>query len=74
MIVNAYQLSTKEGLTAAVEVVEATGLDVFVGVIVPRGFHQRVLLDVNDALADVVGRLGHLLNRRRRTRKGKGRR
>jgi hypothetical protein len=58
LAVNAAQLTTSGSLAAIVELAERTGLDVFVGIVVPSRLRGRVLDDVDDALADVVGRLG----------------
>lgn len=58
IIVNAHQLTTKNGLAAAIEVATKSGLGVFVGVVVPNRLRKSVFLDIDDALSDVVGRLG----------------
>jgi hypothetical protein len=58
ILVNAYQLSTKDGLAAAIDAARATGLTLFIGVAIPGRLRGHVLHDVDDALADVVGRLG----------------
>lgn len=58
IIVNANQLGTATNLDAVIGYARATGLPVFVGVVVPGELRRRVLGDVDDALADVVGRLG----------------
>lgn len=65
IIVNANQLGTATDLDAVVRYARATGLPVFVGVVVPVGLVPGVLRDVDDALADVVGRLGPRLVRSR---------
>jgi hypothetical protein len=65
LIVNAGHLSVKDDLAAVVEVAEKTGLPVFVGVAVPVRLRRAVLRDIDDALADVVGRLGPRLLKRR---------
>ncbi len=58
VIVNAGQLTTSGSLAAIIKLAESTGLAVFVGVIIPAHLRGRVLDVVDDALADVVGRLG----------------
>jgi hypothetical protein len=58
IVINAAQLTTSGSLAAIVKVAERTGLAVFIGVVVPEGQQRRVLDVVDDALADVVGRLG----------------
>ena len=70
IIVNAYQLTgEKDDLAAAIEVAEATGLDVFVDVIVPARFQPKFLRDGDDAAADIVGRTARLLVKRGRGRR-----
>jgi group II intron reverse transcriptase/maturase len=58
LVVNAAQLATSGSLEAIVEMAKRTGLDVFVGVVVPERLRSRVLRDLDDAAADIVGRLG----------------
>ncbi len=58
VLVNVAQLTTSDSLAAILKLAERTGLHVFVGVVVPERLRKRVLRDVHDALADVVGRLG----------------
>jgi len=70
VLVNAAQLTTSDSLAAIVKVAERTGLGVFVGILVPARLQRGVLRDVDDALADVVGRLGPKLVRSRARRKG----
>jgi hypothetical protein len=58
VLVNVAQLTTSDSLAAILKLADRTGLDVFVGVVVPGRLRGRVLRDVDDALADVVGRWG----------------
>jgi len=58
IIVNAHALTNKDGLDAVVEIATKSGLGLFVGVVVPPRVHRRLLRDIDDATADVVGRLG----------------
>jgi hypothetical protein len=58
IIVNTHQLTNKNSLAAAVEAATKSGLGVFVGVVVPNRLRKSVFLDIDDALSDVVGRLG----------------
>jgi hypothetical protein len=55
VLINAHALTIKEGLAAVIEVAKASGLGVFVGIVVPARLRKSVLHDVEDALADVVG-------------------
>jgi hypothetical protein len=67
VVVNAVQLTMEDGLASAVEAAEKTGLPVFVGVLVPTAKLKRLLHDIDDAAADVSGRLGaNLVHSRRR--------
>ncbi len=63
VLVNAYQLATKDGLAAAIEAARRTALVVFVGVVVPAKFGGKMAKDIDDATADVAGRLGAKLVR-----------
>jgi hypothetical protein len=58
LLVNAQQLGVTNDLDAVVEVAKASGLPMFVGVVVPRKLMRTVLRDVDNATADIVGRLG----------------
>lgn len=58
VLVNAYQLGREDHLEAVVEAARTTGLAVFVGVAILPRLREHVLDDVDDVLADVVGRLG----------------
>jgi hypothetical protein len=68
ILVNAAQLTTKDDLAAVVECARASGLPVFVGVIVPDRLRKEVLRDLDDAAADIVGRLGARLAPKRSRR------
>ncbi len=70
ILVNAAQLTMSGTLASVVEVARESGLEMFVGVVVPERLLPRVLRDVDDAAADIVGRLGPALvqGRARRTR------
>jgi len=61
LVVNTAQLTTSNSLPAIIKAAESTGLDVFIGVVVPERLRSRVLRDLNDAAADIVGRLGPTL-------------
>ena len=63
LLVNAHALTNKDGLAAAIEIAKKSGLGVFVGVVVPQQMRARLLKNIDDALADVVGRLGSALIR-----------
>ena len=65
---NAQQLGVTNDLDAVVEVAKASGLPMFVGVVVPRKLMRTVLRDVDNATADIVGRLGARLLRPRKPR------
>ncbi len=58
VLVNACQLTIGNGLSGAIEVARASGLSIFVGVAVPARLRRQLARDVDDALCDVVGRLG----------------
>jgi len=58
LLVNAHELATTDDLEAAFEVARASGLPMFVGVVVPRKLMRTVLRDVDNSAADIVGRLG----------------
>jgi hypothetical protein len=65
--VNTYQLSVGRGLAAVIEVAKKSEGELFVGAIVPGRMRAVLLKDIDDVLADVVGRLGpHLMKRRGR--------
>lgn len=63
VLVNAHQLTTKNGLTNMLKCTENAGLEVFVGLAVPARLRSRLRKDLDDAVADVVGRLGPRLVR-----------
>jgi hypothetical protein len=58
IVVNATHLAVEPTLDAAIRYAKESGHDVFVGVVVPRGLRDEFVREVDDALADVVGRLG----------------
>jgi hypothetical protein len=58
VIVNAIQLGSKTDLAAVVGYARDTGLEVFIGIVVPTRLRGWVLRNLDDALADVGGRLG----------------
>ena len=58
IVVNAAQLGTKSDLTSVVECAARSGLAVFVGVVVPGRMAEQFLKNVDDSMADIVGRLG----------------
>ncbi len=58
LLVNAIQLGSGTALTDVISYAEGTGLPVFVGVVVPKRMRPRFVRETDDALADVVGRLG----------------
>ena len=65
VIVNITHLDDTADVTEAVQQLLAEGHQVFVGVVVPAALRRALLRDVNDGLADAVGRLGPRLRRRR---------
>jgi hypothetical protein len=67
LIVNAYQLAVGDDLAAVTEVARKSGLLVFVGVVVPERLRRDLMRDLDDAMADVVGRPGPRLARYRRS-------
>jgi hypothetical protein len=69
LLVNAAHLATKVSLAAAVRVARESGLPIFIGVALPPARAGEMMPEIDDALADVVGRLGpSLMPRRRRAR------
>jgi hypothetical protein len=58
IVVNAIQLGPGMSLDDVVRYAKATGSPVFVGVAVPARLRKRFVREIDDALADVVGRLG----------------
>ena len=59
MLVNATHLGRGErNIDDVVGYAKATGLPVFVGVAVPARLRKRFVREIDDASADVVGRLG----------------
>jgi hypothetical protein len=66
LLVNAIQLGRGTGLDAIIAYARAAGLPIFVGVAVPASMRARFGAELDDAAADVVGRLGPRLHRRGR--------
>ena len=56
IVVNGIHLGVDDDLDAIVAYVKATGLPVFVGVVVPKGLHRKFVRELDDMAADVVGR------------------
>jgi hypothetical protein len=69
VLVNVMQLDVGCDPTEAVRVLLKLHHEVFVGVVVRKGHRRTLMRDVDDALADVVGRLGPRLRRRRAPRR-----
>jgi hypothetical protein len=65
IIVNATHLDAGTDPIAAVRRLLDEGHEIFVGVVVPNNLRRELLRDVDDAAADLVGRLGAKLGRRR---------
>jgi hypothetical protein len=66
IVVNALQLGLGEkNIEAMLPNARAAGLSIFIGVVVPRRLRGRFVRGADDALADVVGRLGPKLARTR---------
>ena len=61
LLVNALQLGADDDLDAVVRLARESGLPVFVGVVVPARLRGRLAGEIDDGLADVVGRVGPLL-------------
>jgi NAD/NADP transhydrogenase alpha subunit len=66
VLVNAYQLGREDHLEAVVEAARATGLAMFVGVVIPERMRPAVMHDLDDATAAISGRLGPVLLKRGR--------
>lgn len=58
VLVNAFLLSVKNDLDAAVRVARESGLPVFIGVATPSRLRARFAAELDAATANVVGRLG----------------
>jgi hypothetical protein len=65
IIVNTMQLGPDTRLDDALAQAKATGLPVFVAVAIPKSMKEQFVREIDDALADVVGRLGPRIARRR---------
>jgi hypothetical protein len=57
-VINAAEYSNDVRPETLLRVAVATGLPVFIGVIVPVALRARLAKDVDDAAADIAGRLG----------------
>ena len=68
LLVNAFQLATKESLDAVIRVARESGLSLFVGLAIPPAHTGAMFRELDDATADIVGRLGPKLARRTRGR------
>jgi hypothetical protein len=66
VVVNAAQLASIVDLNDLLACANATSLPIFVGVAIPPGLRGRFVREFDDAVADVVGRLGARVARRRR--------
>lgn len=66
LLLNVAHLDGMANVVAAVQRLLDDGHQVFVGVAVPARLRRELLRDVEDAAADVVGRLGPRLRRRPR--------
>ena len=58
LLVNVAQLSPGTVLDEILRYAEVTGLPIFIGVAVPGRLYKRFVRELDDAVADVVGRLG----------------
>ncbi len=68
LLLNMAEFQDDLGIDALVHAAKATGLVVFVGVVVPGRFQSRVRRDLDDAARDLAGRLGPEVVRTRRSR------
>lgn len=62
ILVNALQLGSGMTLNEIIGYAKASGLPIFIGVVVPPRLRERFVREFDDATADVVGRLGPRLS------------
>ncbi len=68
IVMNAAEFENDTSPLSLVRYAERTGLVVFVGVVVPSERVKAIMRDVDDAAADITGRSGPMLVRRRKGR------
>ena len=68
ILMNAVEFENDTSPLGLVRYAETTGLVVFVGVVVPSAQMTKIMRDVDDAAADITGRRGSMLARRRKGR------
>jgi len=68
LLINMAEFQDDVRVEALVSSAKATGLVVFVAVVVPDGFREQVRRDLADAATDMAGRLGPKVVRARRPR------
>ena len=66
MLMNVSHVFSTADVREALRVALAEGHEVFVGIAVPAYFADEIRRDLDDAAADIVGRLGIRVRRRRR--------
>jgi len=65
VLFNVTHLDGMNDLIASIEKLVPPGQQLFVGVVVPIELRARVVKELDDAVVDVVGRVGTKLQRRR---------
>ncbi len=58
LVINVTHLDGTTALIAAIERLVPSGIQVFVGLVVPGELHGKLLKELDDSLADVAGRVG----------------
>jgi hypothetical protein len=68
IVMNAAEFQNDTSPLGLLRYAENSGLVVFVGVVVPADHVKTIMRDVDDAAADITGRCGPMLVRRRKAR------
>jgi len=66
LVVNAAQFQDDTSLETLLRVATATGLEIFIGVVLPDDHRARLVKDIDDAAAELASRAGGKLARPRR--------
>jgi hypothetical protein len=61
LLISVAEFQADTSIATLVRVAAATGLPIFVGVVVPHRFRARLAKDIDDAAADIAGRIGGTL-------------
>jgi hypothetical protein len=58
ILINAVEFVNQTSVDAVVKYAKGSGLEVFIGVLVPPKLRKQFTRDIDDAAADVAGRIG----------------